>query len=409
MTVKARFRLLVQLTRIALRSLAQRKTRTALTMLGVIIGVGAVIVMVSIGEGAKQSVSSRIKGLGTNLLAVRPGFARKGPVRAASVQTLVVEDADAIAKEVKNVAAVSPEIGQSTQVKHLSQNTSTSVVGVTPAWLGVNNFVVKEGRFLDELDERTSRKVAVLGNTVVNELFGGERAVNQTVKIRGVNFQVVGTLEGKGAGGMRDPDDQVLIPLSTARTRLFGTDVLRTLNVQITSEDAMDRAQGEIEDLLRMRHKIAAGAPSDFSIGSQKDLLDTASQVSDTFTALLAAVAAVSLLVGGVGIMNIMLVSVTERTREIGIRKAIGARSRDILFQFLVESVVLSGIGGLLGVGAGVGGSRIVGIVGSWQTTVASGAIALAFGVAMGIGVFFGLYPAHKASKLDPIEALRHE
>ncbi len=409
MTVKARFRLLIQLARIALRSLAQRKTRTALTMLGVIIGVGAVIVMVSIGEGAKQSVSSRIKGLGTNLLAVRPGFARKGPVRAASVQTLVVEDADAIAKEVKNVAAVSPEIGQSTQVKYLSQNTSTSVVGVTPSWLTVNNFVVKEGRFLDELDERTSRKVAVLGNTVVNELFGGERAVNQTVKIRGVNFQVVGTLEGKGAGGMRDPDDQVLIPLSTARTRLFGTDVLRTLNVQISSEDAMDRAQGEIEDLLRMRHKIAAGAPSDFSIGSQKDLLDTASQVSDTFTALLAAVAAVSLLVGGIGIMNIMLVSVTERTREIGIRKAIGARSRDILFQFLVESVVLSGIGGLLGVGAGVGGSRIVGMVGSWQTTVAPGAITLAFGVAMGIGVFFGLYPAHKASKLDPIEALRHE
>jgi putative ABC transport system permease protein len=409
MTVKARIRLLLQLARIALRSLSQRKTRTALTMLGVIIGVGAVIVMVSIGEGAKQSVSSRIKGLGTNLLAIRPGFARKGPVRAASVQTLVAEDADAIAKEVANVAAVAPEIGQSTQVKYLSQNTSTSVVGVTPAWLSVNNYVVKEGRFLDELDERTSRKVAVLGATVVNELFGGGRASNQTVKIRGVNFQVVGTLEGKGSGGMRDPDDQVLIPLSTARTRLFGIDNLRTISVQITTEDAMDRAQGEIEDLLRMRHKIAAGAPSDFSISSQKDLLDTATQVSDTFTALLAAVAAVSLLVGGIGIMNIMLVSVTERTREIGIRKAIGARSRDILFQFLVESVVLSGIGGLLGVGAGVGGARVVGMVGSWQTTVAGSAIVLAFSVAMGIGVFFGLYPAHKASKLDPIEALRHE
>ena len=409
MTFKGRMKLMSQLGRIALRSLLQRKTRTALTMLGVIIGVGAVIVMVSIGEGAKESVSSRIKGMGTNLLSVRPGFARKGPVRAASVQTLVAEDAEAIAKEVANVVAVAPEIGQSTQVKFLSQNVSTSVVGTTPPWITVNNFVVKDGRFIDDLDEKTSRKVAVLGATVVKELFGGSGAVNQTVKIRGVNFQVVGTLVAKGAAGMRDPDDQILIPLSTARMRLFGTDTLRTIAVQINSEDNMDRAQGEIEDLLRMRHKIAAGAASDFSISSQKDLLDTASQVSDTFTALLAAVAAVSLLVGGIGIMNIMLVSVTERTREIGIRKAIGARSRDILFQFLVESVVLSGIGGLLGVAMGLGGAKIVGMVGAWKTTVATGAIMLAFGVAMAIGVFFGLYPAHKASRLDPIEALRHE
>jgi putative ABC transport system permease protein len=394
---------------IAMRSLAANKLRSSLTMLGVIIGVGAVIVMVSIGEGAKQSVSSRIKGLGTNLLVIRPGFARTGPVRATSVQTLVPEDAEAIVKEVANVVAVAPEISQTTQVKYLAQNTSTSVIGVTPDWLDVNNHAVKEGRFLDDLDERTSRKVAVLGATVVNALFGGVSAENQTIKIRGVNFQVVGTLQSKGSGGARDPDDQVLIPLSTARTRLFGTDNLRSLSVQIASEGAMDRAQGEIEDLLRLRHNIQAGAASDFSIGSQKDLLDTASQVSDTFTALLAAVAGVSLLVGGIGIMNIMLVSVTERTREIGIRKAIGARRRDILFQFLVESIVLSGIGGLLGVAAGVGGARIVGAMGSWQTTVGGGAIALAFGVAMGIGVFFGLYPAHKASKLDPIEALRHE
>ncbi len=409
MTFKARLRLIKQLTRIALASLAQRKTRTALTMLGVIIGVGAVIVMVAIGEGAKQSVSSQIKGLGTNLLMVRPGFVRKGPVRATSVQTLVAEDAEAIAKEVGNVAAVAPELGQNTQVKYLAQNTSTTVLGVTPAWLGVNNQAVKSGRFLDEIDERSSRKVAVLGATVVEALFGGALAVNQTIKIRGVNFEVVGTLASKGSGGARDPGDQVLIPLSTARTRLFGTDTLRTLSVQITSEDAMDRAQGEIEDLLRARHDIPAGAASDFSIGSQKDLLDTAGQVANTFTALLAAVAGVSLLVGGIGIMNIMLVSVTERTREIGIRKAIGARSRDILFQFLVESLVLSGIGGLLGVGAGVGAARVVTLVAEWQTTVASGSIALAFGVAMAIGVFFGLYPAQKASKLDPIEALRHE
>ena len=409
MTFKGRLKLMSQLARIALRSLAQRKTRTALTMLGVIIGVGAVIVMISIGEGAKASVSASIKGLGTNLLVVRPGMARRGPVRSSNVITLTADDAQAIAKQVAGVVAVAPEIGQSVQVKQMSNNTSTSVLGVTPPWATVNNFVVEQGRFIDDLDERTSRKVAVLGATVKATLFAGERVTGQTIKIRGVNFQVIGTLAAKGSTGQRDPDDQVLIPLSTARTRLFGIDYLRTLNVQIASEDLMDPAQGEIEELLRGRHRIQPGAPSDFQIGSQKDLLDTATQVADTFTALLAAVAAVSLLVGGIGIMNIMLVSVTERTREIGIRKAIGARSRDVLFQFLVESVVLSGLGGIVGVAAGVGGSRIVSVVGGWQTSVATSSIVLAFSVAMGIGVFFGLYPAHKASRLDPIEALRHE
>ena len=409
MTFKGRVKLMGQLARIALQSLAQRKTRTALTMLGVIIGVGAVIVMISIGEGAKQTVSRSIKGLGTNLLVVRPGFARRGPVRSASVQTLTAEDALAISSQVTGVARVAPEVGQTAQVKYLASNTSTSVVGTTPAWMTVNNYEVREGRFIDDLDERLSRKVAVLGATVARELFAGGQASGETIKIRGVNFLVIGVLEAKGQGGFRDPDDQLLIPLNTARSRLFGVQYMRTISVQVVSEEAMDRAQGEIEELLRRRHRIEPGAESDFRIGSQKELLDTATQVSDTFTALLAAVAAVSLLVGGIGIMNIMLVSVTERTREIGIRKAVGARSRDILFQFLVESVVLSGIGGLMGVGAGVGGSRIVAAVGQWETAVAGSSIALAFGVAMAIGVFFGLYPAHKASRLDPIEALRHE
>jgi putative ABC transport system permease protein len=398
-----------QLTSIALRSLAQRKTRTALTMLGVIIGVGAVIVMVAIGEGAKASVARTIKGLGTNLLVVSPGFSRRGPVRASNVETLTAADAEAILARVQGVVQVAPELGQNVQVKYLAQNTNTTVLGVTPGWATVNNYTLRRGRFLDDLDQRNSQKVAVLGATVVTNLFPDTRAVGQTIKVRGHNFKVVGTLESKGQGGGRDPDNQILIPLTTAQDRLFGTDALRTLSVQIVTEDQMDRAQADIEALLRERHRLADEAASDFTIGSQKELLESASAVSDTFTALLAAVAAVSLLVGGIGIMNIMLVSVTERTREIGIRKAIGARSRDILFQFLVESVVLSGIGGLLGVAAGVGGSRLVSSVAGWETAIESSSILLAFGVAMGIGVFFGMYPAQKASGLDPIEALRHE
>ncbi|MDY0062558.1 MAG: ABC transporter permease [Myxococcota bacterium] len=409
MTFRGQLRLMRQLTSIALRSLAQRKTRTALTMLGVIIGVGAVIVMVAIGEGAKASVARTIKGLGTNLLVVSPGFSRRGPVRASNVETLTAADAEAILARVQGVVQVAPELGQNVQVKYLAQNTNTTVLGVTPGWATVNNYTLRRGRFLDDLDQRNSQKVAVLGATVVTNLFPDTRAVGQTIKVRGHNFKVVGTLESKGQGGGRDPDNQILIPLTTAQDRLFGTDALRTLSVQIVTEDQMDRAQADIEALLRERHRLADEAASDFTIGSQKELLESASAVSDTFTALLAAVAAVSLLVGGIGIMNIMLVSVTERTREIGIRKAIGARSRDILFQFLVESVVLSGIGGLLGVAAGVGGSRLVSSVAGWETAIESSSILLAFGVAMGIGVFFGMYPAQKASGLDPIEALRHE
>jgi len=409
MTFRGQLRLMRQLTSIALRSLAQRKTRTALTMLGVIIGVGAVIVMVAIGEGAKASVARTIKGLGTNLLVVSPGFSRRGPVRASNVETLTAADAEAILARVQGVVQVAPELGQNVQVKDLAQNTNTTVLGVTPGWATVNNYTLRRGRFLDALDQRNSQKVAVLGATVVTNLFPDTRAVGQTIKVRGHNFKVVGTLESKGQGGGRDPDNQILIPLTTAQDRLFGTDALRTLSVQIVTEDQMDRAQADIEALLRERHRLADEAASDFTIGSQKELLESASAVSDTFTALLAAVAAVSLLVGGIGIMNIMLVSVTERTREIGIRKAIGARSRDILFQFLVEAVVLSGIGGLLGVAAGVGGSRLVSSVAGWETAIESSSILLAFGVAMGIGVFFGMYPAQKASGLDPIEALRHE
>jgi putative ABC transport system permease protein len=402
-------KLYVQLARVALQSLKSNKLRSALTMLGVVIGVGAVIVMVSIGEGARERVSRDIQGLGTNLLVVLPGFDRKGPVRANNVQTLTAEDARAIAEQVPNVALVSPEAGSTAQVKYLAKNTSTTVLGATPAFLPVNNFQLREGRFLDAEDLRQNRKVAVLGATPAQDLFDGASPVGQTLKVKGVNFEVVGVLEAKGQSGYRNPDDQLLVPLHVAQSRLFGTTHLRAVNVQVVSEGAMEEAQAEIEYLLRQRHRIAAGAASDFNIRNQKEILETMSQVTDTFTTLLAAIAAVSMLVGGIGIMNIMLVSVTERTREIGIRKAVGARNGDILVQFLVEAVVLSVLGGLAGIAAGVGGSLAVAATGSWETSIATKSIALSFAVAAATGVFFGLYPARKASLLDPIVALRSE
>jgi putative ABC transport system permease protein len=401
-------KLFVQLARVALQSLKSNKLRSALTMLGIVIGVGAVIVMVSIGEGAKNRVSRDIKGLGTNLLVVLPGFDRKGPVRANNVQTLTLDDAKAVSG-VGNVSLVSPEAGQNTQVKYLNKNTSTTVLGATETFPQVNNFQMREGRFFDADDVRSNRKVAVLGATPADDLFDGVSPVGQTIKVKGVNFEVVGVLQSKGQSGYRNPDDQVIVPLSVAQGRLFGTNYLRAINVQVSSELTMDGAQADIEDLLRTRHHLADNAPSDFNIRNQKEILDTMTGVTDTFTTLLAAIAAVSMLVGGIGIMNIMLVSVTERTREIGIRKAVGARNKDILFQFLVEAVVLSILGGLIGIAMGVGGSLAVGATGSWETAIVGKSILLSFVVAAVTGVFFGLYPARKAARLDPIEALRYE
>ena len=395
---------------LALQSLAQHRMRSGLTMLGLIIGVGAVIVMLAIGEGAQRRVSKNIKSLGTNLLIVRPGSSRRGPVRSGNVQTLTLKDAQAIKAQVTNVAAVSPEAGKAAQVKYGAKNTNTSILGCTEDYLGVNNFKLAEGRFIEAADVRKRSKVAVLGATPVKDILEGDGSLlGRTVKIMGINFKVIGILEAKGQSGYRDPDDQVLVPLSTAMRRLFGIDYLRALNVQVSSEAAMGRTQGEIEDLLRQRHRLAPGAPSDFRIRNQKEILDTMSEVASTFTALLAAVAAVAMLIGGIGIMNIMLVSVTERTREIGIRKAVGARRRDILSQFLVEAVVLSLVGGIIGVIGGVGASYLVGMGGSWPTVVKMDSIVMAFSISVATGIFFGLYPARKASRLDPIEALRYE
>ncbi len=400
--------LFTQLARVALASLAQKKLRSGLTMLGVIIGVSAVIVMVSIGEGAQRRVAENIKGLGTNLLVVRPGFDKKGPVRQSSVVTLTLEDAKAIAAQVPEVAAVAPEAGQTAQIKYLGKNTSTTVLGVSEAYPQVNNYRVESGRFFGAEDVRLSRKVAVIGATPARDLFGVESPIGKSIKVRGMNFEVIGQLEAKGQSGYRDPDDQILVPVTTAQRRLFGQNYLRAIDVQVASEQGMRSAETQIETLLRQRHRIGAQAQPDFNIRNQKEILDTMSQVTGTFGKLLAGVAAVSLLVGGIGIMNIMMVSVTERTREIGIRKAVGAKQRDILFQFLVEAVVLSGLGGLLGIAIGIGATRAMAMAG-WETALVARSVFIAFGVAAATGAFFGLYPAQRASRLDPIEALRYD
>ena len=397
-----------QLSKVAFASLRHNKLRSALTILGVIIGVAAVIIMVGIGEGAKQRVARDIQGLGTNLLVVRPEFG-KGAVRAAAVQTLTSDDAEAIAKDAADVAFVAPEAGGSAQVKYGNKNTSTTILGSNESFLAVNNFKMAQGRFLETPDVAETRKVAVIGATPARDLFAGASPLGQTIKVKGVNFEIVGVLEAKGQSGYRDPDDQIVIPVTTAQKRLFGTTFLRAINVQVKSEDAMDRVEADITAMLRSRHRLDEKAPADFNIRNQKEILATMSQVGDTFTTLLAAVAAVSMLVGGIGIMNIMLVSVTERTREIGIRKAIGARGKDILFQFLVEAVALSLAGGLIGIGLGVAGAKLVGLSGTWETVIVSSSIGLAFCVAVATGVIFGLYPARKASRLDPIVALRFE
>jgi putative ABC transport system permease protein len=377
-------------------------------MLGVIIGVSAVIVMVSIGEGAKARVAENIKGLGTNLLVVRPGFDKKGPVRQTSVQTLTLDDAKAIAAQVPEVAQVAPEAGQTVQVKYLAKNTSTTVLGVTEAYAPVNNFRVTLGRFVDGEDVRLSRKVAVLGATPAKDLFGAESPLGRTIKVRGMNFEIVGLLEPKGQSGYRDPDDQILIPITTAQRRLFGLTHVRAINVQVASEPAMPSVEAGIETLLRRRHRLGPEAQPDFNVRNQKEVLDTMSQVTGTFGKLLAGVAAISLFVGGIGIMNIMMVSVTERTREIGIRKAVGARRTDILFQFLVEAVVLSVLGGVIGIGLGLGAAKGMAMAG-WETRVAGSSVMIAFAVAAATGAFFGLYPAQRASRLDPIDALRYD
>ncbi|MBI3873337.1 MAG: ABC transporter permease [candidate division Zixibacteria bacterium] len=396
----------------AFRALRRNKMRSFLTMLGIIIGVSAVIAMLAIGQGAKYSVEQQISSLGTNVIVVLPGTQQTGGIRVAagSATTLTADDALAIQKECPAVALVSPGTRAGGQVIAGSQNWSTGIEGTGADYLEIRKWKVEYGDFYTEQDIKTATKVCVLGKTVADNLFPDASPIDQTVRIRNVPFKVVGVLAKKGQNAMgQDQDDIILSPYTTVSRRLSWFTNLRQILVSATSSENIPIAQNQVAELLRMRHKIASYDADDFTIRNQADLATAATATTDILTILLASIASVSLLVGGIGIMNIMLVSVTERTREIGIRMSVGARSRDILTQFLIEALVLSLLGGTVGILLGVTGSRIISHVVKWPTIITAFSIVLSFGFSIGIGIFFGFYPARKAALLNPIEALRYE
>jgi putative ABC transport system permease protein len=383
-----------------------------LTTLGIIIGVAAVIVMVSLGQGASAQVSERLRGLGTNVLTVSPGSSQSGGVRsgAGTQTTLTKADADALREEVAGVAALSPSVNGNVQVIAGNQNWQTRVQGVRPEYQRIQNWQVARGGFFTAQDDAGARSVAVVGATVARNLFpSGEDPLGKLVRIRNVPFTIIGLLASKGSTGFQDQDDVVLIPFETAQIRLFGSTAINSIQVQAVNGEQLDDVSQGITRVLRQRHRLQPGQPDDYSVRNSADIVETAQSVAQTLTMLLAGVAAVSLVVGGIGIMNIMLVSVTERTREIGIRMAVGARPGDVLSQFLVEAVVLSVLGGLIGIGLGVGVALAVPQLVGWASVISYLSIATAFAFAAMIGVFFGFYPARKASQLNPIDALRYE
>jgi putative ABC transport system permease protein len=391
----------------AWRSLASNRLRTLLTMLGMVIGTGAVVAVLGIGEGARSSVEGRIRSLGSNLLTVRPGSAKSGSVRSGQVKTLTRKDADAVAK-LEGVAAVAPESSGTAQLRYREKNLNASVVGITASYFDVKAVTVGSGVPIGESDEEGRGRVVVIGVNVQTQLYGTSSALGTRLSINGSAFRVIGVLAEKGSSS-GSPDDSVYVPLSTHETALFGQRHVSTINVALRDEKQSATVMAQIEQVLRLRHRLADTAANDFEIRSQAEMLETMNQITGTFTTLLGSVAAVSLIVGGIGIMNIMLVSVRERTREIGVRMAVGARRSDILRQFLVEAVVVSLAGGLIGVGTGYGAAKLLASLGQWQTVVPSYAVALALTVSVLIGVVFGVGPARSAARLDPVEALRFE
>lgn len=395
-------------------ALSSNKIRSGLTMLGIIIGISSVIAMVSIGQGAQGLVQSSIQSIGSNLIMIMPGAQRGVGFQVSagrgSGRTLTQEDADAIASEIESAKAVAPEISNRYQVTSKGKNTNTSVVGVTSLYPDVRNVEIDQGSFITDQNVKSLSKVAVLGPTTRDDLFGENAdAIGQTIRVRGVEFKVIGVDKAKGGGGFGSQDDMIFIPLSTAQRFLAGDNYVTTISVQAMNEESMAAAQQEIADLLLERHNIRDPQLADFSTLNQADIIAAASSVTQTFTILLAAIAGISLVVGGIGIMNMMLTTVTERTREIGLRKAIGAKRRDVNLQFIVEAVMLTFLGGAVGIILGWLISFAITHFGIIQTKVSLSSVILAFGVSAAIGIIFGYYPARRASRLNPIEALRYE
>lgn len=401
--------------KIALRSLKVNKMRSILTSLGIIIGVSAVIIMLAVGEGAKGQISKQIESMGSNLLLVMSGSSTSSGVRVGggSQPTLRMSDAQAILKDCPSVLEVAPTVSESKQLVFSNQNWSTAVYGITPSYLRIKDWDVDDGRIITEEDIKNSTKVALLGTTVVTNLFGDLDPVGKTIRVAGMPFKVVGILSQKGQTGMgQDQDDSILIPITTAQKKLFGTQfpgVVKFIQVQAKSGDVLEDAQDEITLLLRERHNIGRNKDDDFTVRNFTQMMETIKQVTNTMTILLGSIASVSLLVGGIGIMNIMLVSVTERTKEIGIRMAIGAKAIDIRYQFLIEALLLSLAGGFVGILIGICGAKLVEISFHLSVTVSLASILLSVGFSAFVGVAFGFYPAYKASLLNPIDALRYE
>jgi putative ABC transport system permease protein len=398
--------------RIALRALARNKLRAFLTMLGIIIGVGAVIAMVAIGEGAKSTIRSQIASLGTNVLIVLPGSNVQGGVRAGTgnVNTLVDGDARAMARELPSVSFASPVLRRPEQMIAGNLNWGTLAQGVAPEFQQIRDWQIESGRFLHEGDMESAAKVAVIGQTVVRQLFGNDDPIDAVIRIRNIPFRVVGVLVAKGQTGQgTDQDDTVMIPYTTMQKRLMRITYLQSVVVKAVNAERVQEAQEQITSLLRQRHRIGPDREDDFNVRNLSDIAEAAASTARVMSVLLGSVASISLLVGGIGIMNIMLVSVTERTREIGIRMAVGARSRDIMLQFLVEAVVMAATGGLIGIFLGIGSSEVLKEWAHWPTLIDPTIVAVAFLFSGAVGVFFGFYPAKKAANLDPIEALRYE
>lgn len=401
--------------RISFKALKRNKMRSALTMLGIIIGVGAVIAMIAVGAGAREKIASQISSMGSNLIMVLPGATTAGGVRMGSgtQPTLTLNDAEAIQKECPAVSEVAPILNGVAQVVHGSQNWATGVIGTTPGMLTVREWPLDSGRPFTQQDVRNATKVCLIGKTVVDNLFGDDDPIGKVVRIKKVPFTVIGVLSVKGQSPQgQDQDDAIHVPVTTAQKKLFGTafpGMVRTIMVKAKSTGDLASAEKQIIELLRQRHHIGQKQENDFTVRNLTQAMQTAEQSANVMGLLLGSIASVSLLVGGIGIMNIMLVSVTERTREIGIRMAIGAKTWDIRLQFIIEAMTLSLIGGIAGIIAGISSSKLISMFAGWTTIVSPFSILLAFGFSGLVGIFFGFYPAYKASLLDPIEALRYE